>query len=161
VKSLGIAGEGDAIDNYTMIRLGKSAVTLMSEAKMMHRPAVIEWRGEHYLIDLIGTLALAQRPLSTLRSWLMTSSESQSMKQILVQAQALTEKQDRTQTKEELPEPQFTAEEVGAIAVMIINGTERGKAIRSMPRYNKKLHKYYALYYNTLKEILVKVPEAE
>ncbi len=167
VKSLGIAGEGDAIDNYTMIRLGKSAIALMSEAKIMHRPAVIEWRGEHYMIDLIGTLALAERPVSTFRSWLMTQAESDSMKHALEQIEALNEEHPHKQALQqslkqpEEAEPQFTAEEVGRILVMVINGTERGKAIRAMPHYNKKQHKFFALYYNTLKEVMKKPPEQE
>jgi hypothetical protein len=157
VKSLGIAGEGDAIDNYTLIRLGKSAIALMSEAKMMHRPAVIEWRGEHYLIDLIGTLALATQPLSTLRSWLLVSAESGSNKQPQKQGQAGNLKQpEATDNTTIEPDIQFSADEVGRIAVMIVNGTERGKAIRAMPRYTRKQHKYYAAYYDLLKEVMTR-----
>src|SRR5262249_913395 len=58
VKSLGIAGEGDAVDNYTLIRLGKSAINALSEARTMHRPAVLEWRGENYLMELGEILQL-------------------------------------------------------------------------------------------------------
>jgi hypothetical protein len=41
VKSLGIMGEGDALDNYTLIRLGKTASAAVHEARTMPRPAVL------------------------------------------------------------------------------------------------------------------------
>ncbi len=45
----------------------------------------------------------------------------------------------------------LTAEEVGKVAVLIIQGVERGKAIRAMPRYTKKQHKEYAAFFDQLR----------
>lgn len=45
----------------------------------------------------------------------------------------------------------FSAEEVGKIAVLIIQKVERKVAIRSMPRYSRKQHKEFASFYDQLK----------
>ena len=48
----------------------------------------------------------------------------------------------------------FSAEEVGKIAVMIIQKVERKVAIRSMPRYSSKEHRAFASFYDQLREAM-------
>src|SRR5262249_31187798 len=57
VKSLGIEGEGDTRDNYTIIRLAEHAyrkAPAMKELRLV-RPAVLEHHGELYAVDLSET----------------------------------------------------------------------------------------------------------
>jgi hypothetical protein len=148
VKSLGIAGEGDAKDNYLLIRLGKSAIAVSSASRTLSRPAVLEWRGEQYLMLLDGITHLARYPLPEERSWAIQPGTTELNKQSL----KLIPKQPQKQS--EIADAMFltlTAEEVGKVAVLIIQGVERSKAIREMPRYNRKQHKEFSAFYDQLK----------
>jgi energy-coupling factor transporter ATP-binding protein EcfA2 len=69
VKSLGIEGEGDIKENYTIIRLGKPAIAAQPACKNQERPAALEWRGEHHPITTEGILRLARVPISKERWW--------------------------------------------------------------------------------------------
>jgi energy-coupling factor transporter ATP-binding protein EcfA2 len=69
VKSLGIEGEGDIKENYTIIRLGKPAIAAQPACKNQERPAALEWRGEHHPITTEGVLRLARVPISKERWW--------------------------------------------------------------------------------------------
>jgi hypothetical protein len=146
VKSLGISGEGDAKDNYLLIRLGKAAIALSSAARTLHRPALLEWRGEQHLMVLDGITYYSRHPLSQERSWPLELSGT------TLPADMRMEESGRE------VELQFSAEEVGRIAVSIVQGMERGKAIRAMPRYSRKQHKAFATYYDSLKAVLTKTP---
>ena len=75
VKSLGIAGEGDAKDNYTLIRLGKAAIEVLPTARTLQRPASLEWKGEHQLLMLEGLFHFANRPIPESRSWAFGQAE--------------------------------------------------------------------------------------
>jgi len=139
VKSLGISGEGDAKDNYTIIRLGKAALDVMPGARHFPRPAVLEWKGAHRLLLLEGLLHLATRPIAPSRAWVFETPYTGTPKQ--------TQKQDEA---EEL----FTIEEVGQIVALILSGIEGSAAVRSMPRYNRRRHRIYLHYFERLKAAL-------
>jgi energy-coupling factor transporter ATP-binding protein EcfA2 len=141
VKSLGIAGEGDAKDNYTLIRLGKLALDVEPEARSLGRPAVLEWKGEHHLITLEGLGYLANRQLPLSRTFRFVALDSAQFTQSPAQTPA--------------QELEFTLEEIGVITAHIAAGTERTTAIRAMPRYSRKQHTLYAAYYDRLKKAMV------
>ncbi len=44
----------------------------------------------------------------------------------------------------------FSVEEIGKIAASIVQKTERSKAIRSMPRYSRKQHQEFAVFFDKL-----------
>ena len=69
VRSLGIEGEGDAKDNYAIIRLGKAAITVLPETRQLARPAALAWHGDHYPLDLDGVIELTRRPIPQARWW--------------------------------------------------------------------------------------------
>lgn len=69
VKSLGIEGEGDARENYTIIRLGKPALLVQPACQAQARPACLEWRGAFTPIVTEGVVDLAARPLPLDRGW--------------------------------------------------------------------------------------------
>ena len=48
----------------------------------------------------------------------------------------------------------FSVEEIGKIAVSIVQQAERAKAIRSMPRYNRKHHQAFAAFFDQLKKAM-------
>jgi hypothetical protein len=145
VKSLGIAGEGDAKDNYLLIRLGKAAIAVEASSRTLSRPAVLEWRGEHHLMHLDGITYLARYPLPQSRSWSFQSvTVKQGLKLISKQGEEPSDPLSLT----------LSAEEVGRVALLIIRGVERKEAIRAMPRYSRKQHKEYALFYDQLKDVL-------
>jgi hypothetical protein len=149
VKSLGIAGEGDAKDNYLLIRLGKFAIALMPESRGLNRPAVLEWQGEHYLMHINGILHLSRYPQFSSRAWAFPSGEAGLQKQDLKLMPKQTQKPDDSTEALFLT---FSAEELGKVAVLIIKGVERGKAIRAMPRYSRKQHKEFAAFFDQLRE---------
>jgi hypothetical protein len=138
VKSLGVAGEGDARDNYTLIRLGKAAIDTLPETRALTRPAILEWKGEQYLLTLDGIMDFAKRSIPISRSWAVVLPSGISQKQIL--------QQDIKQSHEIV----FSVEEIAAIAFMIAKDVEKGSIIRSMPRYNRKQHQRYATFYERL-----------
>jgi len=63
VKSLGSEGEGDAKDNYALVRLGKAAITVLLETRHLARPAALAWQGDQYPLDPEGVIDLARRPI--------------------------------------------------------------------------------------------------
>lgn len=142
VKSLGVSGEGDALDNYTLIRLGKAAVGTLPAAQSMERPAVLEWRGQQHLMDTQGVQGLALRPLHASRSWPLLQPElpGQEVKPI--------------EPAKESIELRFSVEELGKIAASIVRKTERTKAIRAMPRYSRKQHQEFAAFFDEFKQAM-------
>jgi hypothetical protein len=153
VKSLGIAGEGDTKDNYLLIRLGKFAIALMPESRGLNRPAVLEWQGEHYLMHVDGILHLSRYPQFSSRSWAFPSGVLGLQKQDLKLVPKQTQKPVGGNSAGALFLT-FSAEELGKVAMLIIKGVERGKAIRAMPRYTRKQHKEFAAFFDALKEAM-------
>lgn len=147
VKSLGLAGEGDALDNYTVIRLGKAAIKAVPEARLMTRPAILEQQGETSMIDVTGIMSLVSAPVAHTRAWPLLLPPPV--------AQPNEEKQDllieTKQNSEYDTQPNFSLEEIGVVAALIAQDVEDGEAIRRMPRYNRRKHKAYSAYYEELK----------
>jgi len=153
VKSLGIAGEGDAKDNYTLIRLGKAAIGVVGEARTLPYPAVLEWRGEYYLMELGGILHLSQLPIPAFRYWPIAPPETVTLKHSLQQHQKERLKKNGTDEADSTPvNLQFSVEEIGSIASLIVSGVDKSKAVRAMPRYNRRQHKGYVAYYERLRQ---------
>jgi hypothetical protein len=142
VKSLGVSGEGDAIDNYTMIRLGKTAVALVPDAHSLTRPAVLAWQGKNYLMLLDGVVRLATQPIPQSRLWALETPAVEAPKQ------------PSEQESEQTPELTLSVPEIAQVVHLITSGVERGKAIRAMPRYSRKLHREYAAFYDEFKQAM-------
>jgi len=98
---------------------------------------------------LDGIIHLARYPLPEGRSWAFQPGATELNKQGL----KLITKQAQKQPEDGMFLT-LTAEEVGKVAVLIIQGVERGKAIRAMPRYTRKQHKEFAAFYDQLKAVL-------
>jgi energy-coupling factor transporter ATP-binding protein EcfA2 len=155
VKSLGIVGEGDALDNYTVIRLGKAALDLVPEARTLERPAVLEWKGEQYLLTLAGIVYLSNRTMPPSRSWVMlertNALQKQGLQHTLQQYSPHEILQGDTRKDTQL---RFSVDEIGAIVSLILNNTDTANAVRQMPRYNRSKHKEYVAYYERLRDVL-------
>jgi hypothetical protein len=105
-------------------------------------------------MHLEGILSLSRYGLPASRSWTFPSREPGQQKQEL----KLIPKHTHTQGEDDKtgdPFPTFSAEEVGKVAVMIVQGVERSKAIRAMPRYTRKQHKVFGAFYDQLRESMM------
>lgn len=151
VKSLGIAGEGDARDNFTLIRLGKVAVDTLPRLRSTPRPAVLEWKGEHFELTLDGVPYFSSFRVPAARSWASYSAIALQSKQALKQPLEQELKQhESTQSDKNNAEILFSVDEVGVIVSLIISGTDKKTAIPLMPRYTRKQHRAYVTYYDRL-----------
>jgi hypothetical protein len=142
------------------IRLGETAAQVVPEVQSREYPAVLPWRGEHFMIDLSGMLHLSRIAIPLSRSWSFPGDKSRLQPQNQPQTEPISDPQ--VARDERIPVAfEFTAEEVGRIAVSIIQGVERSKAIRAMPGYSRKQHRTFALFYDTLKAILMESDAGE
>lgn len=63
VGSWGIAGYGDAAENFATVYLGDKAIEVMPELKGRDRAGALEWRGKWYPLDLHEVAELAKRAI--------------------------------------------------------------------------------------------------
>ncbi len=63
VGSWGLENYGDAMENFCTILLGAKALEVMPDLAGEERPAVLEWRGKRYSIDLSEVPEMAARPI--------------------------------------------------------------------------------------------------
>src|SRR5512145_188881 len=178
VKALGIAGEGDARDNFLTVRLDRQ------------RHATLESEGKTYALDLHDVVALAAQPLPPDRAWSPASSEPTPDADKLLSSlfvdrrpfvpdftarrRALTVADDRdmradrpTETAPEISrgmetespaaesDPAVSPEqvemaEIAQIAAWIAAGKGKTETLKALPRYSGRRHALYAQWYDRI-----------
>ena len=108
VKTIGIEGEGDTLDNFAILTLTRQ------------REAQLEWRGSTMTLDLDGVREAAHRSIPIERSWAPATSSSPSSTPENV-APAQQDAQSRRDVPVELVPgtPPITAEEALAISTLL------------------------------------------
>lgn len=77
VEAWGIGGYGDVSESFVTIYLGSKAYEAMPELVGQERPAVLEWQGVRYPIDLSEILGLAERPIPADRLFKLPTAKQQ------------------------------------------------------------------------------------
>jgi biotin operon repressor len=129
VKTLGIEGEGDARDNFTILRLGSFAVDVLPAAREMQRPAVLEWRGEQHPIDTLGLYGSHSQRISEDRWWTMPEPTND---EVLADLLGQTQSQPAPQRKDRIRAlfEQDPAQELSAKDVAEMLGLSRAASVR-------------------------------
>ncbi len=79
VRALGIEGEGDIRENYTIIRMGKPAIAAQPACAQQPRPACLEWRGVCHPIATDGVHRLAGTSFPSTSGWIVPSQTAPSI----------------------------------------------------------------------------------
>lgn len=75
VAAWGLEGYGDAIQNFATLYVGNKALEKIPDLAGQERPAVLEWRGKLYPLDMTAVMDLAQRPIDPERIFPLNALE--------------------------------------------------------------------------------------
>lgn len=186
VKSLGIAGEGDARDNFITIRLAEHANRRYPALTSLRlaRPAVLEWRGEPYALDLETIGELSERRIPVSRHYQLTvptHSVDNLLSKVLIEPAAhraprrahadiafleenghdhpenFPEAEGSFQVSESnipISVPDFSAEEIAQIGAAIALGKGKTEILKSMRGYSGRKAKAYSAFYERLRQAI-------
>jgi hypothetical protein len=164
VKSLGIEGEGDAKDNYAIIRLGKAASAVLPALRSVPRPAALEWHGEQHALDVMGVVELTARPISSARWWQLTercagprtkeTPGNGAETRFGPRNESVTASECDVTSDSDVPDLVVTTPEAAVIAVKLAQGVTPSDIAKSLPGYTPRKYNLFKAKVDTVREAL-------
>ncbi len=147
VRSLGIEGEGDAKNNYVIVRLGKTASTVLPALRTLPRPAAMEWHGDQHALDLSGVVELTAQPIPSSRWWQLSAAKSAGTRSVQGNTaetrstpgnERVTASECDVTSENDVTKTVVTTAEAALIAMKLAAGVTPSEIAKSLPGYTPR-----------------------